>query len=186
MFRTFPFEEMTTLRNKRKLAAVARETQNEFPMNSQSTNTSVPGKEECIMQVSEGIEGRGTEKQYQEFSRTECRIWLLCLNQTELSLIQRYEHTPEPYRERSGTKTWKIRNQRGSFPGWSSFLGETLSLSVPWSHDSIVSDPDGAPQTQSQHTSSAKFSTFTLAIFFYLFFHCICFLLSALFFHVYL
>ena len=77
-------------------------------------------------------------------------FWLLCLNQTELPLIQRYEQTPEPYRERSGLKTWKIRNQVGSFPGWSSFLGGTFSLSVPWSHDWIVSDTDGAPQTQSQ------------------------------------
>ena len=65
---------MATLRNKRKLAAVSRETQ-EHPRNSQSQNTSVLGiTSEYITQVSEEIEGRVTEKLSQEFSRTESRI----------------------------------------------------------------------------------------------------------------
>ena len=54
---------MATLRNKRKLAAVTRETQEENPMNGQSRNTSVPRiNEEYITQVSEEIEGRITKK----------------------------------------------------------------------------------------------------------------------------
>ena len=66
---------MATLRNKRKLAAVTRETQEEHPRNSQSRNTSVPRiNEEYITQVSEEIEGRVTKKLSQEFSRTESRI----------------------------------------------------------------------------------------------------------------
>ena len=61
---------MTTLRNKRKLAAVTRETQEEHPRNGQSRNTSVPRiDEEYITQVSEEVEGRVTEKLSQEFSR---------------------------------------------------------------------------------------------------------------------
>ena len=53
---------MATLRNKRKLAAVSRETK-EHPMNSQSQNMSVPGiTKEYIAQVSEEIEGRVTKK----------------------------------------------------------------------------------------------------------------------------
>ena len=66
---------MATLRNKRKLAAVTRETQKEHPRNGQLRNTSVPRiNEEYITQVSEEIEGRVTEKLSQEFSRTESRI----------------------------------------------------------------------------------------------------------------
>ena len=66
---------MATLRNKRKLAAVTRETQEENPRNGQSRNTSVPRiNEEYITQVSEQIEGRVTKQLSQEFSRTESRF----------------------------------------------------------------------------------------------------------------
>ena len=66
---------MATLRNKRKLAAVTRETQEENPRNGLSRNTSVPRiNEEYITQVSEQIEGRVTKKLSQEFSRTASRI----------------------------------------------------------------------------------------------------------------
>ena len=66
---------MATLRNKRKLAAVTRETQEENPRNGQSRNTSVPRiNEECITRVSEEIEGRVSKKLPQEYSRTESRI----------------------------------------------------------------------------------------------------------------
>ena len=66
---------MATLRNKRKLAAVTRETQEEHPRNGQSRNTSVPRiNEEFITQVSEEIEDRVSKKLSQEFSRTESRI----------------------------------------------------------------------------------------------------------------
>ena len=66
---------MATMRNKRKLAAVTRETQEEHPRNGPSRNTSVPRiNEEYITQVSEEIEGRVTKKLSEEFSRTESRI----------------------------------------------------------------------------------------------------------------
>ena len=66
---------MATLRNKRKLAAVTRETQEENPRNGQSRNTSVPRiNEEYITQLSEEIEGRITKKLSREFSRIESRI----------------------------------------------------------------------------------------------------------------
>ena len=61
--------------NKRKLAAVTRETQEEHPRNCQSRNTSVPRiNKENITKVSEEIEGRVTKKLSQEFSGTESRI----------------------------------------------------------------------------------------------------------------
>ena len=70
----FP-SKMATLRNKRKLAAVTREIQEENPRNGQSRNTSVSRiNEEYITKVSEQIEGRVTKKLSQEFSRTESRI----------------------------------------------------------------------------------------------------------------
>ena len=66
---------MATLRNKRKLAAVTRETQEEHPRNGQSRNTSVPRiNEDYITQVSEEIECRVTRRLSQEFNRTESRI----------------------------------------------------------------------------------------------------------------
>ena len=66
---------MATLRNKRKLAAVIRETQEEHLSNGQSRNTSVPRiNEEYITQLSEEIEDRVSRKLSQEFSRTESRI----------------------------------------------------------------------------------------------------------------
>ena len=66
---------MATLRSKRKLAAVTRETLEEDPGNGQSRNKSVPRiNEKCITQFSEEIEGRVSKKLSQEFSRTESCI----------------------------------------------------------------------------------------------------------------
>ena len=77
---------MATLRNKRKFAAMSRETQ-EYPRNCQSQNTSVPGiTEEYITQVSEEIEGRVTKKLSQEFSRTDSRI-LVALSKLDEFLL---------------------------------------------------------------------------------------------------
>ena len=68
------FPKMATLRNKRKLAAMARET-HEYPRNNQSQNSPASGiTEGCIAQVFEEIEGRVTKKLSQEFSRTEPRV----------------------------------------------------------------------------------------------------------------
>ena len=65
---------MATLRNKRKLAAMARKTQ-EYRRNNQSQNSAAPGvTEDYIAQLSEEIERRVPKKLSQEFSRTESRI----------------------------------------------------------------------------------------------------------------
>ena len=54
---------MATLGNKRKLAAVTKETQEEHPRDGQSRNTSVPRiNEDYISQISEKIEGRVSKK----------------------------------------------------------------------------------------------------------------------------
>ena len=65
---------MTTLKNKRQLAAVSRETP-EGTRNSRAQNTLDPKvTEDYNSQVSEEIEGRVTKKLSKEFSRTESRI----------------------------------------------------------------------------------------------------------------
>ena len=65
---------METLRNKRKLAAVSRESP-ENTRSNQSQNTLDPEMaQEYISQVSEEIEGRVTKKLSKEFSRTKSRI----------------------------------------------------------------------------------------------------------------
>ena len=65
---------MAILRNKRKVAAVWRETPDNT-RNSQSQNTLDPEMaQEYISQVSEEFEGRITKKLSEEFNRTESRI----------------------------------------------------------------------------------------------------------------
>ena len=72
--RSFSLIIMTTLRNKRKLATVLKETP-ENTRNSRSQNTLDPQlAQEYISQVFEEIEGRVTKKPPKEFSRTESRI----------------------------------------------------------------------------------------------------------------
>ena len=65
---------MTTLKNKRKLAAVSRETP-EGSKSSRAQNVLDPeSAQDYISQVSEEIEGRVTKKLSKEFSKTESRI----------------------------------------------------------------------------------------------------------------
>ena len=65
---------MATLRNKRKLAAVSRETP-ESTRERRTQNVLDPElTQDYISQVSEEIEGRVTKKLSKEFSRTESRI----------------------------------------------------------------------------------------------------------------
>ena len=65
---------MATLKNKRKLAAVSRETP-EGTRSSRAQNALDPElTQDYISLVSEEIEGRVTKKLSKEFSRTESRI----------------------------------------------------------------------------------------------------------------
>ena len=65
---------MATLRNKRKLAAVSRETP-EGSRSSRRRNVLDPEfTQDYISQVSEEIEGRVTKKLSKEFNKTESRI----------------------------------------------------------------------------------------------------------------
>ena len=97
---------MATLRNKRTLAAVTRETQEEHPRNGQSRNTSGPRiNEEYITQLSEEIEGRVTKKLSQEYSRTKSRI-LGALSKLDEFLLN------QQIRMHSGTVPETFRNTK--------------------------------------------------------------------------
>ena len=64
-----------TTRNKRKLAALNKESCEENPRSNMAQNSGVPrSQEDYITQVSEEIEGRVTKRLSKEFSRTENRI----------------------------------------------------------------------------------------------------------------
>ena len=65
---------MATLRNKRKLAAVSRETPESTRSGKAPSVLDPELTQEYISQVSEEIEGRVTKRLSKEFSRTESRI----------------------------------------------------------------------------------------------------------------
>ena len=95
---------MATLKIKRKLAALTRETREDHPRNGQSRNTSAPRiNEEYITQVSEEIEGRVSKKLSQEFSRTES------LTLGALSKLDEFLLNPQT-RTNSGTVPGTFRN----------------------------------------------------------------------------
>ena len=137
---------MATLRNKRKLAAVTRETQEENPRNGQSRNTSVPRiNEENITQVSEEIEGRVTKKLSQEFSRTESRILGTLSKLDEFILNQQI-------RTHSGTVPGTFRNTNVENQGTNEDESQSdphpeVGSSVCQSRHSIDSDTGEAHDT---------------------------------------
>ena len=137
---------MATLRNKRKLAAVTRETQEENPWNGQSRNTSVPRiNEEYITQVSEEIEGIVTKKLSQEFSRTESRI-LGTLSRLDDFLLN------QQIRRHSGTVPGTFRNTNVENQGTNEDESQSdphpeVGSSVCQSRHSIDSDTGEAHDT---------------------------------------
>ena len=98
---------MASLRNKRKIAAVSKETP-ENTMNIQSQNTLDTGMaEEYISQVSEEIEGRVTKKLSKEISRTQSRFL------GALSKLDEFLLNSQPFRENPGTAVQETGNPTG-------------------------------------------------------------------------
>ena len=99
------FLKMATLRNRRKLAAMSKETQG-YPRNNQLQNSSAPGiTEEYIAQVSEEM-GEELLRNYPRKSTGQSPAsWVPCPSYTNFSWTHRYGHSPEPFREYSGTPT---------------------------------------------------------------------------------
>ena len=87
-----PSKNMATLRNKRKLAAVSRETP-EGSGSSRGRNVLDPElTQDYISQVSEEIEGRVTKNFSKEFNKTESRI-LGALSKLDEFLLNPQEQT---------------------------------------------------------------------------------------------
>ena len=145
---------MPTLRNKRKLAAVTRETQEENPRNGQSRNTSVPRiNEEYITQVSEEIEGRFTKKLSQEFSRTESRI-LSALSKLDEFLLNLQIRTHSGTVPGTFRKT-NVENQEPNEDRSQDDPHPEVGPSVYQSRHSNDSDPDEAPHSSSSSTNDS-------------------------------
>ena len=141
---------MATLRNKRKLAAVTKETQEENPRNGQSRNTPVPRiPEEYITQVSEEIEGRITKKLSLEFNRIESRIWGALSKLDEFlsnQQIQTHSETvPGTFRninvENQGTN--EDDSQSDPHPEAGIFRGQTTQNSSPKECPDMVTGATG-------------------------------------------
>ena len=123
---------MAMLGNKRKLAAVARETHKEYSRIGQSRNASIPRiNQQHITQYAREIEGKFTEKLSQEFVRTESHI-LRALSKLDEFVLK--PHT----RTHSGTVPgifWntnvETRNQMRIAPRMILILKWTFRLSVP-------------------------------------------------------
>ena len=136
-------QKMATLRNKRKLAAATRKTEEEQPRNGQSRNTSVPTiNEQYVTQVSEEIEGRVTEKLSPEFSRAES------CNSGALLILDEFLLNPQ-IRTYSGTVLgtfWNknVENQEPNGDRSQDDPHSDVRPSVYQSRHSIDSDPDKA------------------------------------------
>ena len=135
---------MATFRNKRKLAAVAKETQEEHPRNGQSGNTCVRRiSEEYITLISEEIGGRVSKKLSQEFSRIESRILdaLSKLDEFLLNPLVRTQSGAVPGCSRNAN----VENQEPNGDRSQSDPHPEVGFSVYQSHHSVNSDPDDAP-----------------------------------------
>ena len=100
---------MNTLRNKRKLTAVSRETPENTKDNQPQSTLDPEIAQENISQDSEHIEKRVTKKLSKEFSRTESCILIA------LSKLDEFLLNPQN-REHPGTATEKTRHPMGIVP----------------------------------------------------------------------
>ena len=104
------------MRNKRKLAAVSRETP-ETTRSNESQNTLNSGMaEEYITQFCEEIKGRVTKKFSQEFSRRESRILGALSKLDEFLLSPQVRTCCVVVPEHPETTTQKTRNPLGIVP----------------------------------------------------------------------
>ena len=123
----FPSRKMATLRNKRKLAAVSRETP-EGSRSSRGWNVLDPElTQDYISQVSEEIEGRVTKKLSKEFNKTESLI-LGALSKLDEFLLNPQVRTCSVAQGTSRNANSENRETRGiapqtiPIPKWGIFL----------------------------------------------------------------
>ena len=128
--------------NKRKLAAVIRDSQEEYPRDNLSRGTSASRIIEYYMtQVSEKIEGRVTKRIYQIFSIEEDWILSALFKLYEFLLnsqIHKSESNLESYRESSET----LENLECNEDGYQNDPHPEVGFTVNTSPHSLSSDPD--------------------------------------------
>ena len=108
---------MATLRDKKKLAALNKDSCEEHLTSNQGQNSSVPrSQEDYITQVSEGIEGRVTKKLSQEFSKTENRVLGALSRLDDFLMNPLIQGTPEPFRRGPGTHLAQTRERMRTTP----------------------------------------------------------------------
>ena len=147
---TFP-EEIATLRNKKKLAALIKDNCEEHPGRNLAQNSNVPrSQEDYRTQVSEEIEGRVTKMLSQEYSRTENRILgaLVRLDGFLMNpLIQGYSGTaPETSRNAfsMNQRTNEDDSQSDPHPEAGIFTNQTTQNSGPEDHHDNRTEPKRA------------------------------------------
>ena len=163
------------MRNKRKLAAVARKTPKNT-RNSQSQNTLDSGMaQEYISQVSEEIQGKVTKKLSKEFSLTESRI-LAALSKLDEFLLNPQVRTCSvavPGTSRNDSENREPTGDRS--------LGDHCPEAVFSTYHS--SNLNGAEQEETHHRSSNFNSIFLFRIRFTIIIFCpsydACFLLGS-------
>ena len=103
---------MATLRNKRKLAAVSRETPDSSRGRRGQKVLDPELTQDYISQVSEEIEGRVTKKLFEEFNKTESRI-LGALSKLDEFLLNPQVRTCSVVQEASGNANSENREIHG-------------------------------------------------------------------------
>ena len=145
--------EMATLRNKKKLRADTRETQEYQPGNGRSRNVSVRRvNENYITQVSDENEGKDSQNLSQEFSRTESPIL------GALSKLDEFLLSPQ-VKTQSGTvpgtsRNTDMENQEPNGDRSQNDLHPEVGSSAYRSHHSVEIDP-GEPSSSYSDFSEA-------------------------------
>ena len=104
---------MATLRNKRNLAAVSRETHESSRSSRGQTVLDPELTQDYISQVSEEIEGRVTKKLSKEFSKTESRILVALSKLDEFLLSSRVRTCSVAVQGTSGNANSENRESHG-------------------------------------------------------------------------
>ena len=109
---------MATLRNKRKLAAITREAEEEHPKTaSHETRAFVELTRNISHRFLRKLKAESLKNCHRSPAGESSEFWVLCLNKLdEFLLTHRYGRTPEPFREHYGTQMWKTRNEMRIVP----------------------------------------------------------------------
>ena len=129
-WQAFPSRSMATLRNKKKLAAVSRETPEGSRSSRGQTVLDPELTQDYISQVCEEIEGRVTKKLSKEFSKTESRILGALSKLDEFRLNPQVRTCSVAVQGTSGNANWENRETNGD-RSWNDPYPEVWVFSSP-------------------------------------------------------